>query len=80
MLFAKIIIHGDDYMIILKFINKYFDIRVFILFLITSLILIFIDARGYKKLNMAKEEKFSRVMGYIYVVLAVVLYGISKFV
>ncbi len=80
MLFAKIIIHGDDYMIILKFINKYFDLRVFALFLVTSFILIFIDAKDYKKLNMAKEERFSKVAGYIYAVLAVVLYGISKFV
>ncbi len=65
---------------VLKFIVKYVDINVLALFLIASIFLLYIDAKGYKKSGLNREYRMSRVFGYIYIVLGIVLFAIARYV
>lgn len=59
---------------VLEFIHSTFDLNVLALFLISSIILVFIDAKAYKKDGLKKEYKFARFFGYFYLVIGFVLY------
>lgn len=67
------------YLVVLEFISKYYDTEAFILFIISSLILIFVDAKGYEKVNMMREYKFSKYAGYFYIVFGIMLLIVKKY-
>ena len=67
-------------MVVLDFISKYYDTKAFMLFVISSLILIFVDAKGYEKVNMIREYKFSKYTGYFYIILGILLLIVKKYV
>lgn len=66
--------------IILRFIADTFDTTVLILFLISGIILIFLDSKQYKKDNMTREYKFTKAVGIIYIVLGTFLYILGRYI
>jgi hypothetical protein len=65
---------------ILRFIADVFDINVLALFIISSLFLLFMDAKEYKEQGNKKEYKFSRFFGYFYIVVGLALYVAAGFI
>ncbi|QCX33416.1 hypothetical protein FDN13_06660 [Caloramator sp. E03] len=65
---------------ILSFIVNTFDLTVYILFLISGAILIFIDSKDYKKNNLTKEYKFTRVTGILYIIFGTVLFIAARYI
>jgi hypothetical protein len=65
---------------ILRFLQNYFNFNVLILFLISSLFLILVDCKEYKKNGLKKEYKFSLYTGIIYIAVGFAVYGFSRFI
>lgn len=64
---------------LLVFIVDTFDLNVLILFLISSIFLVF-DTKDYKKRGLVKEYRFSRFFGYFYIIIGMILYVMSKYI
>lgn len=60
--------------VVLKYISDTFDIHVLILFIISSMILLLIDCKEYKKKGLKKEYKFSKFFGIFYLVFGLVMF------
>lgn len=58
----------------LEYIQDTFDIHVLILFIISSMILLLIDCKEYKKKDLKKEYKFSKFFGIFYIVFGLVMF------
>jgi hypothetical protein len=65
---------------ILRFIADVFDINVLALFIISSLFLLLMDAREYKKKGDKKEYKFAKFFGYFYIVTGLALFVAARFI
>lgn len=65
---------------VLEFIHGTFDLNVLVLFLISALMLIFVDAKAYKKDGLKKEYRFARFFGFLYLILGFVLYFAAKLI
>lgn len=66
--------------VVLKFIVDTFDLTVYILFLVSGIVLIFIDSKEYKKKNMTKEYKFTRITGILYIIFGTVLFMAARYI
>ncbi|SKA76274.1 hypothetical protein SAMN05443428_101170 [Caloramator quimbayensis] len=66
--------------VILKFIVDTFDLTVYILFIISSMFLIFIDCREYKKMKLNREYKFARNTAIVYLILGTILYIAARYI
>lgn len=67
-------------MMILQFIKKYFDIDLLSIILLSSIFLLFVDAKEYKEKNYIREYKFSKLLGYLYIIGGVILFIIGSYV
>ena len=65
---------------IIKFIINYFNLTVLSLFLISSLFLIFLDSKEYKKEELKKEYTFSKVIGYIYIIGGLAAFIVANYI
>lgn len=65
---------------VLRFISDVFDINVLGLFIISSLFLLLMDAKEYKKAGDKKEYKFTRFFGYFYIVIGLALYVAARLI
>lgn len=65
---------------ILRFIANTFDFNVLCLFLISSIFLIYIDGRNFKKLEWIKEYKFSIYAGYFYFAAGLILFIMARYI
>ncbi|EYE89872.1 hypothetical protein Q428_00370 [Fervidicella metallireducens AeB] len=66
--------------LLIRFIVKYFDTTVLFLFLLSGILLIFLDSREYKGNNLTKEFKFSRFLGYTYMIIGITLFIIARYI
>ena len=65
---------------ILKFISSKFDLNVLVLFIISSLFLLLLDCKEYKKKNLKKEYKFSKFFGIFYIGLGIVMFIFARYI
>lgn len=65
---------------ILKFIANTFDLNVLGLFLISSIFLIYVDGRDFKKLELYKEYKLSVYAGYLYIAAGIILFIMARYI
>lgn len=65
---------------VLVFINRTFNINVLVLFLFAAIFLLFIDAPEYKKTNNMRESRFSKAVGYIYIIAGIGLYIAARLI
>jgi hypothetical protein len=65
---------------ILKFISSKFDLNVLVLFIISSLFLLLLDCKEYKKNNLKKEYKFSKFFGIFYIGLGLVMFIFARYI
>lgn len=63
---------------ILKFISDIFDLNVLILFLISSMFLLLLDTREYKKGGFKREYKTAKFFGYFYIAAGIIFYVVAK--
>lgn len=66
--------------IILKFITNFFNLTVLALLLISSAFLIIGDCAEYKKKGLIREYKFSKVVGYFYIIGGFAVYIAASFI
>lgn len=65
---------------VLKYIANTFDLNVLMLFLISSLFLLIMDAGEYKKKGFKKEYKFARFFGFFYIGFGFVMFVFAKLI
>ena len=65
---------------ILMFVQNYFNLNVLALFIISSIFLIKLDCKEYKKSGMNNEYMFSLIVAIIYIVSGVAVYFISRII
>lgn len=63
---------------ILKYIADTFDLNVLSLFLISSVFLLLIDSKEYKKKGLKKEYKFARFFGFFFIGFGLVMYIFAR--
>lgn len=65
---------------VLKYITETFNLDVLALLVISSVFLILLDAREFKKKGLKREYKFSRFFGIFYIVFGLTMYLFAKFI
>lgn len=65
---------------ILKFIASVFDINVLVLFIISSLLLLLLDCKEYKKGDLKTEYKFSRFFGFFFIGFGIVMFIFARLI
>lgn len=65
---------------ILKILTNIFDFNEMFLFIIAAVFLLFADAPSFKKQNFQKEYKLAKILGYVYIVVGVGMYVISRYI
>lgn len=63
---------------ILRFIEDTFDLKTLMLFVISSLFLIILDAGEYKREKLNKEYKRANFFGYFYIIIGLLFYIIAS--
>ena len=66
--------------LVLKFISDTFDLHVFLLFIVSSMFLLLLDCKDYKKRGYKKEYKFTKFFGIFYIGFGLVMYIIARFI
>lgn len=65
---------------ILKYIADTFDLHVLALFIISSMFLLLLDCKEYKKKGLKKEYKFSKFFGIFYIGFGLAMYIFARFI
>ena len=65
---------------ILTYLTMNFRLEAAILFLISGIVLVFIDSKEYKKQEYMRDYKFAKYIGYFYMIGSVTLYTILRYV
>ncbi|MCX7883833.1 MAG: hypothetical protein N2448_02200 [Caloramator sp.] len=66
--------------VVLEFIVNTFDFNVYILFIISSILLLFLDSKEYKKENLTREYKFAKFVGVFYIILGTILFLVARYI
>lgn len=64
----------------MKFITNNFNLMVLCLFMISSLFLILLDSKEYKKEGLKTEYTFSKIIGYSYIVGGLAVYILANYI
>lgn len=62
------------------FIENAFDFSTLVMFLISAIILIFIDCKYFKEKGYERERKVSKVFGVLFIVIGVGMYVFTRYI